>query len=183
MAMTMDVRIRDDESKRPLLDVATLYRRHLVMVRKRALRLLGDEATAQAVTNEAFIKLLEHRDFQGSPVELAAFLYRTVTNLALNRLREGLRQKELSALRSRRPTGEQVPAADDEMALLRDILPLVSYDEAQVAAYYYVDGLEPGEIAQLLGIEARTVGRRLACFDERAPRLLGLARARVRHVA
>ncbi|HET6346893.1 MAG TPA: sigma factor, partial [Myxococcota bacterium] len=86
----------------PTVDVTVLYRRFIVMVRARACRLLGDAAAAQQVAQEAFSKLLEHRERQGTGQDTAAFLYRTVTNLALNHLREGLRQKELSRLKAPR---------------------------------------------------------------------------------
>lgn len=162
-------------------DIATLYRRHIIMVRNRACRLLGDAAAAQEVAQEAFSKLLEHRDRQGDGGHVAAYLYRTATNLSLNRLREGVRQQELSQLRA--PRRNKAPKAGDKA--LREILALVSYDEAQVAAYYYSDGMEPDEIAALLGVERRTVAARLACFEERAQRLLQLTLGfgRSRHVA
>jgi RNA polymerase sigma-70 factor (ECF subfamily) len=161
------------------VDITVLYRRFIVMVRARACRLLGDSTAAQQVAQEAFSKLLEHRERQGTGQDTAAFLYRTVTNLALNHLREGLRQKELSRLKA--PRGGQPAVAED--TALREILALVSYDEAQIAAYYYVDGMECEEIAQLLGIEKRTAEGRLAAFEERAQRHLHLTRTRVQHVA
>ena len=164
------------------VDVSSMYRRYVVMARNRAVRLLGEGPVAQEVAQEAFIKVMEHRERRGPEREWAAFLYRTVTNLALNRLREGIRQQELSAMQNGR-WGRENKALQDSHAVLREILALVSYDEGQVAAYYYVDELEPPEIALLLGIEARTVNKRLACFDERARRLVSVARARVRHVA
>lgn len=162
-------------------DITTLYRRHISMVRNRACRLVGDAAAAQEVAQEAFAKFLEHRDRHGDGSDVAAYLYRTATNLSLNRLREGLRQQELSQLRGPRRT--QAPMPGDKA--LREILALVSYDEAQVAAYYYSDGMEQEEIAQLLGIERRTVAARLQCFEDRAQRLLQLTLGfgRRRHVA
>lgn len=165
-----------------LVDVSSMYRRYVVMARNRAERLLGEGPEAQQVAQDAFIKVMEHRERRGPEREWAGFLYRTVTNLALNRLREGIRQQELSALQNGR-WGRESKEWQDSQAVLREILALVSYDEGQVAAYYYVDELEPDEIAELLGIEARTVTKRLVCFDERARRLVSVAKARVRHVA
>src|SRR6478672_9174253 len=95
----------------PTTDVTALYRRYIVMVRNRACRLLGDAATAQQVAQEAFFKLSEHGEREGPQAEAAGFLYRTVTNLSLNRLREGLRQKELSRLKA--PRGSQPSVAED----------------------------------------------------------------------
>src|SRR3954467_6008221 len=93
----------------PTVDVTGLYRRFIVMVRGRACRLLGDAAAAQQVAQEAFLKLLEHRDREGAGAAAGAFMYRTVTNLALNHLREGLRQKELSRLKGPRRGQPTVP--------------------------------------------------------------------------
>ena len=164
------------------VDVNRLYRRHIALARGRAMRLLGDAQAAQEVAEEAFIKLLDHGERRGSDEELAAFVYRTVTNLALNRLREGVRQKELSALRATNPALASQSKDHGNVSALREILALVSYDEAQIAAYFYVDGLEEGEIADLLGIEVRTVGKRLTCFDERALRLVSVT-MQVKYVA
>ena len=165
----------------PSLDIAAVYRRHVVMVRNRVMRLLGDELAAQEVTQEAFIKYLEHRERRGSEAEVAAFLYRMATNLALNRLRDGLRERELLALRATRAAKGKTVNVHDE--ILRQVLAQVSYDEAQIGAYYYIDGLEIEEIASLLGAERRTVGLRLTCFQDRARRLGGGFGIEVQHVA
>ena len=159
-------------------DLVALYRQHVTMARQRAMRLLGDAAQAQAVTTEAFLKLLEYYDRPTTPAATAAFLYRNTTNLALNRLREGQRQREQAAYRGPTQAASRQISA---MGQLRDILALVSYDEAQVAAYYYVDGLEADEVAELLNIERQTFAARLRGFEARAARLMQVTGGR--HVA
>jgi RNA polymerase sigma-70 factor (ECF subfamily) len=150
-------------------EIDSAYRRHLTMVRGRALRLLGSEAAAADVAQETFVKLIEYRRKAGPEDNTAAFLYRLVTNLALNRLRDTRRRAEL--LDSAAPVGASSPEPTDRLAL-RKVLAAVGEEEAQIAAYYYVDGLEQEEIAALLGLERRTVGRRLERFCVKARRLL-----------
>jgi RNA polymerase sigma-70 factor, ECF subfamily len=154
-------------------DIGEAYRCHIAMVRGRALRILGVEATAQDVAQEAFVKLLEYR--RRGPLEdnTSAFLYRVATNLALNRLRDSKRRQELLLAQSQ--TGSTVDEPIDRVAL-RKVLGLVGKDEAEIAIYYYVDGMEQEEIAELLHMERRTVGRRLERFCVRARKLLDLGK-------
>ena len=151
-------------------DVLAIYRRHVTMARQRAYRLLGAIEPAQAVTCEVFLKLLEYHQRPATQAAIAAFLYRSTTNLSLNKLREGQRQRDQAAYRgpSQSSSSRELSAIDQ----LRDILALVSYDEAQVGAYYFVDGLEVDEIAALLDIERQTATARLLAFASRAARLL-----------
>jgi RNA polymerase sigma-70 factor (ECF subfamily) len=149
---------------------AELYRRHVTMVRRRALRLLGSPGAADDVAQQAFVQLIEYRRQGGTDRETPAFLYRTATNLALNVLRDGKRRRELLGAHWAGPEAT-VEATSDRIAM-RKVLALVPEEEAQIASYYYVDGLEHQEIADLLGLERRTVGRRLERFQKRALELL-----------
>ncbi|OGQ77391.1 MAG: hypothetical protein A2289_17140 [Deltaproteobacteria bacterium RIFOXYA12_FULL_58_15] len=149
------------------------YRSHITMVRGRALRILGVEAAAQDVAQETFMKLLEYRRKGISEDNTAAFLYRAATNLALNRLRDAKRRQELLEEQASHTS----PSASDptDRPALRRILGLVGREEAEIAIYYYVDGMEQEEIAELLQMERRTVGRRLERFCAKAQKLLGLS--------
>ncbi len=149
------------------LEFADVYRRHITMVRGRAQRLLGHEA--EDLAQEAFIRFLEYRRAGKREEKTSALLYKVVTNLALNRLRDTQRRAELLE----RSNPEPVPALpqDDRLAL-RQALGRVDPEQAEIAAYYYVDGLEQQEIAQLLGLQRRTVGRRLERFCQSARKLL-----------
>ena len=115
------------------------------------------------------MKLIEMNRRGEAARNAAAFLYRTVTNLALNRLRDTRRRADLLASEQH---GEGTTQSIDDQLTLRKILSQVGEEEARIAAYYYVDGLEQDEIAELLALNRRTVGRRLERFCKQAQALL-----------
>jgi RNA polymerase sigma-70 factor, ECF subfamily len=158
-------------------ELAQSYRMHLVMLRRRAQRLLGTGAAAEDVVQQSFIQLIEYRRASGSDRNTGAFLYRTVTNLALNIIRDGRRRHELIGQHAadatpRAPGPDPARAVADRLALRR-IFAEVSEEEAAVASYYYLDEMDQSEIAELLEVSRRTVLRRLASFQERARAFLG----------
>lgn len=170
------VGLQDGDSREAIEpgELTDLYRRYLPMVRGRARRVTGSESAAQDLAQEAFIKLIEHRRASGREQNTAAFLYRIVTNLALNRLRDEKRHREILALeQSREGHREGTSGSElDDRLLLRAVLAAAPADEAEIAGYYYLDGLDHAEIAELLGLGRRTVGRRLERFHRRAQELL-----------
>ena len=96
-------------------------------------------------------------------------MYRSVTNLALNRLRDRKRRRALIEAHTASLNGSSEPS---DRLLIRQILGLVGKREAEVAVYYYIEELEQQEIAALLELPRRTVGRRLEAFRRRAEALL-----------
>lgn len=152
------------------MDFTSVYRRCQPMVRAHALRMLGNTAAADDVTQDVFVQFLRRRHAGDSERDVAAFLYRMTTNAALNRLRNQRRRHELDAAQSTLAQGNPLPCVDP--LALRRVLTRVPEDEARIAAYYYVEGLEQEEIAELLCIHRRAVGRRLERFRERARALL-----------
>lgn len=152
------------------LDVPDLYRRHLTMVRACAQRILSDSAAAEDVAQEVFIRFLERRRGEGAERDTAAMLYRMATNLALNGLRNRKRRSELedgqTGAEPARP-----PSMDDALAL-RAALVRVEPGLAEIAACYYLHGMEQEEIAELFAMQRRTVGRRLDAFRVEARALL-----------
>lgn len=97
----------------------------------------------------------------------AAFLFTAATNLALNQLRNSKRRREL--LDQNRGPSETTPQLDVQLTV-RKLLSVVSEDEARIAAYYYLASMDQEEIAGLLDINRRKVGRRLESFRAHARR-------------
>jgi RNA polymerase sigma-70 factor, ECF subfamily len=159
-----------DVAEAAAAEVAAVYREHVSMVRRRAWRILGTEAAAEDITQQVFLRLFERRREGESERDPAAYLYRTTTNLALNALRDGKRRRELEAIRLP-PAATTSEPLDDRLSLRR-VLALVSEEEAQIASYYFLDGLEHEEIAELCGLQRRTVGRRLESFQRQAQMIL-----------
>jgi len=157
-------------------EIAAVYRRHIVMVRRCAERIVLDRAAAEDVAQETFVKFLEYGAKGGSARDTAALLYRIATNLALTRIRTAKRRRELLD-RERNNRARVESTADDRLSMQR-VLGGVSEEEARIALSYYVEGLEQEEIAELLSMERRTVGRRLESFRSQARRLLEDRKAR-----
>ncbi|WNG50751.1 sigma-70 family RNA polymerase sigma factor [Archangium minus] len=162
-------------------DISTLYRRHVALVRNCALRILGEPAAAEDVAQEVFIRFLHHRNRSGDERDTVAFLYRTSSNLAINRLRDARRRNTLQE--EHLPQGDQEsPHSPEDGLLLRKVLAEADEEQAQIAACYFIHGMEHEEIAGLLGIPRRTVGRRLEKFREHAERMLqGIPRKEAPH--
>src|SRR5688572_9257155 len=108
------------------------------MVRGRAQRIIGNSASAQDVAQECFIRLIEFRRNGGADRDTAAFLYRTVTNLALNRLRDAKVRR--AALDQIAPPSAPVGQSAEDLIALRQVLALAHEEEAIIASYYYLDG-------------------------------------------
>ena len=159
--MTEAIHTNDD-------DPATLYRRHIAMVRRHAQRVVGDAAAAEDVAQEVFIRFLAHRRRGGTEEHVAGFLLSSTTRLALNTLRS----------RKRRPSHalaeESLHAPEDSMRMLRDILRQSRPAEAEVAACYYLGAMQQEAIATLLGMSRHDVRRRLQAFQERARSAVGV---------
>jgi RNA polymerase sigma-70 factor (ECF subfamily) len=162
-------------------DISALYRRHVALVRGCALRILGEPAAAEDVAQEVFIRFLKHRERSGSERDTAAFLYRTSTHLALNRLRDARRRQGLHEAHAPDTGLEGARSPEDGLAL-RKVLAEADPEQAQIAACYFIHGMEHEEIAELLGLPRRTVGRRLEKFRAHAERMLeGVPRKEAPH--
>jgi RNA polymerase sigma-70 factor (ECF subfamily) len=136
--------------------VAELYRRHAASVYRRACTLLGNEAEAREVLQDLFVSLLERPEQFSGGSTVTTFLYSATTHACLNRLRN-----HKNRLRLLEAQGElHSHAVQDVHALIhvREVLRQMPEELAQVAVYYFVDGLSHGEIAELLGCSRRRVG-------------------------
>lgn len=160
-------------------ELEAVYRRHLAMVRGRARRIVGDPATAEDLAQEAFMRWAQHRRRGRREDNTSAFLYRVVTNLALNHLRDKKRQRAILEENMPEPSADGTDPTD--RPALRQVLGRVKKDHAEVAAYYYFDGLDQEEIAELLDVPRRTIGRRLERFRAHARRLLEAQPRSLRH--
>ncbi len=154
-------------------DIDALYRKYIVMVRQRAQRILHNSELSEEVAQEVFIKFIKHRQSGQNADDPAALLYRMVTNLALNHLRDRRRRKELWEMNQEFMKNTESSKVETELAI-RQVLAKTPLAEAEIASYYYLDGMEQAEIAELLSMNRRTVGRRLESFCHRARKLLSV---------
>lgn len=152
-------------------ELADAYRRYFPALVRKCSRMLRDEHEAQDVAQESFLRLCQSELGLGDVRTVTAWLYRTSTRLALDRLRaRNLRQRELMVWEDAASV-----SAPDEQLHLRDLwaelLRRVPADELEAAVLARADGLPQAEIAEVLGIHERSVRRLLTQFEARVERL------------
>jgi RNA polymerase sigma-70 factor (ECF subfamily) len=146
------------------------YQRHGRALIRRAVRLLGNAEDARDLVQSLFVDLYQRRD---APMDLA-YLYRAVTNRCITLLRDVSNRARLLE----RHDGSLVPpartACDDQIIGI-DLLTKVARElddaETEVLTYRYLDDMTLEEIASLLGLSRKTVGKRLERVREVVRRL------------
>lgn len=140
------------------------YQRYGPALVRKAERILRNREDAIDVVHALFADLIARRE---EAVDLP-YLYRAVTNRALNVVRDARGRARLLA----REHGALVPAArlpDAVRVLGLDLLARLCdrLDEAhrEILVARYVDELTQDEIAGLYGVSRKTVGKRLAHVD------------------
>jgi RNA polymerase sigma-70 factor (ECF subfamily) len=137
-----------------------LYQRHGPALVRKARRILANEDDAQDVVQALFLDLIANRR---NDVDLP-YLYRAVTHRCLTYLRDRnnrarLLEREQPALR-----GTIRTALDDEaigIDLITKVLSRLGERESELLIYRYFDDLSQEEIADLIGISRKTVGKLL----------------------
>jgi RNA polymerase sigma-70 factor (ECF subfamily) len=142
------------------------WQRYFSPVREKCRRVLGDGDDASDVAQETFIRFWKQGPTE--PPRLAlAWLYRTATHLAVDRLR----QRAMHARSVPQPVvGVDLEASTASRQLLEQVAREAGADELQAAVLSRLDGLTQPEVAEVMEISERTVRRLLARFDERAQR-------------
>lgn len=139
--------------------------RHLAMLRRVAMRILGCPEEAQDAVQEAILALWRVRD---RPPELRGWLVRTVVHRSLHRRRSALRRRRWEEQAASESSWIACPLCDPEdelrrrelVASLEEALSRLSSDHRIVLALR-AEGLEYDEIADRLGLPIGTVRSRL----------------------
>lgn len=157
--------------------VATTYRRLFPMLQSKCTRMLGESAEAQDVAQETFTRLWRERDKLRDPATVTAWIYRTATRLAVDRLRG--RRHEAPGADGEEPavaSGAASPELlSDTRRQLRALGSRLPADELEAVILSRADGLTQPEIAEVLGVSERTVRRLLARCEERIARFAAAA--------
>jgi RNA polymerase sigma-70 factor (ECF subfamily) len=153
---------------------ATVFRTLYAGLVTAAERLLGDQASAEDVAQDVMLELWKRREALPTDVSLRGYLYQSVRNRALNRLRH-LRTVREAEPHVRPPTA--APPADahavtGEMeAAMRQAVADLPEEVRETFLMSRVDGLTYAEIASALGLSVKTVearmGRALRLVRER----------------
>lgn len=148
------------------------YQRFVPPIRAKCQRLLGRSGEAEEVVQETFLKLWQSGIAlppETEPRAIMAWLYRTCTHLAIDRLRGQRRRSQapesgLEAL----PCSVALDAWLNTKQVLGALAARMHKDELQAVVLCRVDGLSHAEAAELLDISERTLRRLLVAFDQRA---------------
>jgi RNA polymerase sigma-70 factor (ECF subfamily) len=144
-----------------------LFRQYGPMVIRRCRQLLKNEDEALEVSQDVFVQMLRRRG-KLDVREPSNFLYRTATNLSLNRIRD----------RNRKPT-----TSDEEFLYqLASVAPPTAWLEARsilrylfgkhqessriIAVLHFVDGLTLEEVARRVGMSVSGVRKRLTALRQ-----------------
>jgi RNA polymerase sigma-70 factor (ECF subfamily) len=151
-------------------DFAEVYRRYAPGALRRARRILGSEADADEMVHDVFLRLLEHPEQYRARSAFSIYLYSAVTHACFNHLRNRRnrhRMIERFLVPLRAPGAE---ARGDISAELRSALAAMPEPLAEVAVYYYMDGLTHAEIAEIVGCSRRQVGNHIEAIARWADR-------------
>jgi RNA polymerase sigma-70 factor (ECF subfamily) len=150
------------------IDVAGAYDRYGPMVFRRCRQLLGDEEKAKDAMQEAFVKLLLHRDRLSGRYP-SSLLFRIATNVCLNMIRAHKIRSEVSG----EETLTRIADSDDleNRTIFEDLLARLFRKEKpstrDIAVMLYVDGMTLKEAAREAGMSVSGVRKRLREFRAR----------------
>lgn len=152
------------------------YQRYGRALVRRAVRILGNADDARDVVQGLFVDLYQRGDV---PLDLP-YLYRAVTNRCLSFLRDEsnrarLLERNVQALvPPPRTTCDDVAIGTDLLAkLVREL----DDSETEVLMHRYLDDMTQDEIATLLGLSRKTIGKRLDRVRDAVRRVAGVEAA------
>ena len=150
------------------LDIASLYRRYGDMVLGRCRSLLGNDADAQEAVQEVFLRLHRYRASFRGEASPTTYLYRTATNVCLNRMRTRRRHPE--EIMAEPPAVEATDGLLARLEVRQLVQELLEGEDQRTQAcviYHFMDGMTHAEAGAVLGISGGAVRKRIAKFRTR----------------
>jgi RNA polymerase sigma-70 factor (ECF subfamily) len=148
------------------------YQRYGPALLRKAERLLQNRDDAKDVVQSLFLDLLE----QGEDASELPYLYRAVTNRCLNVIRDRRNRERLLAQKDavlRGPVRTSFEARVIDLDLLLKLANALDAQSCEVLVYRYIDDMQLEEIAELIGVSRKTVGKRLDQARDAVLRLAG----------
>ena len=151
-------------------EVQRLYTQLAPAIHRRARLLLGRYADAWDVVQEVFEKMVSiGESFRGESQPMT-WAWRITTNVCLNHLRSRrLRESPLHLVTPDEPVVDLRGA--EVRQLLQVWLTQLDEREQQIAALLFIDGLTQEEVADVLGLSRKTIGREVEALREKAAAL------------
>lgn len=137
------------------------YRTYGPALLRKAERILLNPDDASDVVQALFVELIQ----RGPERPELPYLYRAVTNRALNLIRDRDNRQRLLGLQEPSLRGPVRTHLEDEVVNLDLLAKLVDRLDAkclEVLTYCYIDDMSHDEAAELLGISRRAIGKRVA---------------------
>jgi len=145
--------------------LTALYRTYGPLIYARCRRILGEASAAEDATQETFMRVYRHLDKAPDSHEALRWIYRIATNYCLNELR---RRRHLPESREVLPEPAAQPPSVEALLADRDLVARLiaqAPEKVRVVVWlHHMDGLDQGEVAEVLGVSRRTVVGRLAEF-------------------
>jgi len=148
--------------------LAAAYRQYFPLLVQKCTRILGDGHEAQDVAQESFIRLHHAGLCEGDARLVTAWLYRTSTRLAIDRLRTRRRHAGDAAAVDGLSSDGSIEAHVGARQLWSELAQHVPMLELEVALLSRVDGLTQAEVAEVTGINPRRIRRLLVRFEAHA---------------
>jgi RNA polymerase sigma-70 factor, ECF subfamily len=151
----------------------SLYIKYGSALRRKAERLLNNTYDAQDLVQELFMDLWRRNS---DDVDLP-YLYRALTNRCLNHLRDNANRRRLLQGLTHGQNKYQ-PSAEGSVLdaqVLMHLINKLDRNHQEILVYHFYDGMGQSEIAALLGLDRKTVGKRLAAVCQQALKLQRLS--------
>ena len=154
-------------------DLEALVRRLGPLIYRRCLKILGRAEEAADATQEVFLRITKHRHQLPPEAEQLPWAYTIATRICLNRIRDG--RHELShedegplpgdALLSRSENGG---AWVERRELISHLCRAHDEKTTTLAWLVHADGFSQEEAGKQVGLSRKSVGKKLAAFQEAA---------------
>ena len=150
------------------MDLSQVYREHYRSLVRFLYRRIGDQARAEDLAQEAFVRALEHR-----PSNPRGWLFTVAANLARDEgRRASVRKRHLTLIKAEAAATESEPGPDVALErgekVLRVQAALARLSERdREALLLWEEGLSYDEIAAVLGLSRGSIGTTLARARER----------------
>jgi RNA polymerase sigma factor (sigma-70 family) len=139
-----------------------LYQRHGRALLRKAERILQSRADAQDMVHALFVDLLQKGEAAENPD--LPYLYRAITNRCLGFMRDESNRARLLEAHDEALRGPVRTLCDEHvigMDMLVKLAAAVDERTLEIVFYRYFDDMTQEEVATMLGISRKTVGKKL----------------------
>jgi RNA polymerase sigma-70 factor (ECF subfamily) len=148
-------------------ELSALYEKYGYLVHRRCAAILGEPADAEDALQEVFMRVqrYDRGEVKQSPL---AWLYSVASNVCfdLHQKRSRAAPTPPEKLERVDPRQTGTGADGDRQAMIGAVLRRVDETVREIGLLCHLDGYTQDEAAQKLGLSRKTIGRKLAEFDQ-----------------